>query len=495
MSDVAKAELFPETRAAGAWGAEMRALLKLSGPLIATQVAQMAVITTDVLLLGRFSPEALAAAAIGNVVYYFAWLLCCGPANAVAPMIAQLIGANPNGRARVQAVFRMGLWAAVLTAAPLMLVMLSGEPILRAAGQEARLAHDAGLFLTAMAPGLPFAVGYRVLANYATALSRPAGPFWVILVTILVNAGAGWTLIFGEFGLPALGVVGSGIATAVSSVFSFAAMAAVIRFTPALRRYQPWRGLFRPAPRTLSELTKLGLPIGLTMMFEAMLFNVMTLVMGTFGAAPLAAHQIALNFASLTFMVPLGVALGATVRVGLHAGRGDMAAARRAGLVAMTTGVAAVTLSGVAMAGFGRDIAGLYVADRGPEGLAVIGLAGTYLLAAAAFQVFDALQVVGALALRGLKDARMPMILAGASYWLVGAPVCLWLALGLKMQGLGVWIGLAVGLAAAAAAMCGRFLALTRDRSTGSRPAAGLYKPLNDAKEADAESLAQEQHP
>lgn len=495
MSDVAKAEILSSPRPAGAWRAELRALLKLSAPLVATQLAQMAVLTTDVVLLGRFSPEALAAAAIGNVVYYFAWLLCCGPANAVAPMIAQLVGANPNGRARVQAVFRMGLWGALLTAAPMMLVMLSGKPILLAAGQEPRLAHDAGLFLAAMAPGLPFAVGYRVLANYATALSRPTGPLWVILATIGVNAALGWTLIFGEFGLPALGVLGSGIATAVSSAFSFAVMAGVIRFTPHLRRYQPWRALLRPSGRTLSELMKLGLPIGLTMLFEAMLFNVMTLVMGTFGTAPLAAHQIALNFASLTFMVPLGIGLAATVRVALHAGREDITGARRAGVVAMAAGVAAVAVSGVVMAFLGREVAGLYVADRGPEGLAVIGLAGTYLLAAAAFQVFDALQVVGALSLRGLKDARMPMILAGGSYWLIGAPACLWLALGLKMEGLGVWIGLIVGLAAAAVTMCGRFLLLTRDRSTGSRGAGPLYKPFNTAKSGGAESCAEEQRP
>jgi MATE family multidrug resistance protein len=199
------------------------------------------------------------------------------------------------------------------------------------------------------------------------------------------------------------------------------------------------------------------------MMFEAMLFNVMTLVMGSFGTTSLAAHQIALNFASITFMVPLGIGMAATVRVGLAAGAGDAHAVRRSGFTAMVMGVGFITLCGAGMALFGAGIAGLYVGGRAPQDLAVIATAALFLKVAAAFQVFDALQVVAGQSLRGLKDARAPMYIAGGSYWLAGAPVCLLLALTFGMKGLGIWIGLAVGLAVAAAALSTRFALLTRN--------------------------------
>ncbi|MGA2953309.1 MAG: MATE family efflux transporter, partial [Caulobacteraceae bacterium] len=201
-----------------------------------------------------------------------------------------------------------------------------------------------------------------------------------------------------------------------------------------------------------------------TMMFEAMMFNVMTLVMGSFGVTPLAAHQIALNFASVTFMVPLGLGMASTVRVGLAAGAGDVVGARRAGITAMVIGVAFISLCGVAMALAGPQIASLYVGGRAAQDLAVIATAAVFLKVAAAFQVFDALQVVAAQSLRGLKDARAPMFIAGAAYWLVGAPSCFALAFGLGLRGLGIWIGLAIGLAAAAVLLTARFLILTRRR-------------------------------
>jgi MATE family multidrug resistance protein len=198
------------------------------------------------------------------------------------------------------------------------------------------------------------------------------------------------------------------------------------------------------------------------MMFEAMLFNCMTILMGTFGAATLAAHQIALNVPSVTFMVPLGVAMAATIRVGKASGAGDQPGVRRAGFTAMAMATVFMGLCGVVLALFPATIAKLYFDPRAVGAAEVIGLAVVYLRVAAAFQIFDALQVVGALSLRGLKDARVPLVLAGVSYWLVGAPICIGLGVGLHMRGLGVWIGLALALAAAAAAMSARFYWLSR---------------------------------
>jgi MATE family multidrug resistance protein len=192
------------------------------------------------------------------------------------------------------------------------------------------------------------------------------------------------------------------------------------------------------------------------------LFNSMTLLVGAFGVDAVAAHQVAMNICSLTFMVPLGIGMAAAVRVGRHAGGGDLDQARRAGFIAMALGAVFMTVSGLAMLAFGRAIVGLYVAGHTAAELQVIALAVTFLHIAAAFQVFDGLQVVGAFNLRGLKDARAPMVLAGASYWLVGAPVCVWLGVGLGWKGVGVWIGLVAGLAAAALSLGLRFHLLTR---------------------------------
>jgi MATE family multidrug resistance protein len=450
------------------WLAEARALLTLAGPLAATQLAQMAVMTTDVILLGRFSKSALAAAAIGNTVYFFGWLMGGGPASAVSPMIAHSLGERPRARGGVRTSLRMGLWAIVFTSAPMMLILWLAGPILLALGQEPALAANAGRFVGMLSFGLPFSLGTMVLRNFANTLGRPRAGLWVMAATILFNALVGWTLIFGHFGAPRLGIVGSGIATSLSSIFSFVAMLAIIQATPSLRVYRMFRRFHRPAGVKLAEVFRLGLPIGMTMIFEAMMFNTMTLVMGRFGAASLAAHQIALNVASITFMIPLGIGLAATVRVGKANGAGDIAGARRAGLVAFLSAFGFILICGAAMALFGRPIAGLYLGGRTQSDLDVIVLAALFLKVAAAFQVFDALQVVGVMSLRGLKDARTPMILAAGAYWLIGTPTSLLLAFTFNMNGLGIWIGLATGLAAAAVLMCSRFALLTRARPVKS---------------------------
>ena len=449
-------------RSRGAWAAEARALLFLAGPLAATQLAQMAVMTTDVLLLGRFSKSALAAAAIGNTVYYFGWLMGGGPASAVSPMIAHSLGERPRARAAVRTALRMGLWAVVFTSAPMMLVLWSAGPLLLALGQEPALAADAGRFVAMLSFGLPFTLATMVLRNFANTLGKPRAGLWVMAATIIFNALVGWTLIFGHLGSPRLGIVGSGLATSASSIFSFLAMLAIIQATPALRVYRMFRRFHRPVAPKLAEVFRLGLPIGMTMIFEAMMFNTMTLVMGRFGADSLAAHQIALNFASITFMLPLGIGLAATVRVGTATGAGDLAAARRAGLVAfMAAGVFSL-ICAAGMALFGADIAGLYLGGRTASDLSVIVSAAVFLKVGAAFQIFDALQVVGVMCLRGLKDARVPMLLAAGAYWFVGVPTSLLFAFVFHLDGLGIWIGLATGLAFAAVLMCSRFALLTR---------------------------------
>jgi MATE family multidrug resistance protein len=469
MTDVAELELTgvatePVTgHDLSAWLKEARALWKLALPLAATQLAQMAVMTTDIIMLGRLGKEALAAAALGNTVFFFTWLVGTGPAAAVSPMIAHVLGENPNDRARVRAIARMGFWAVLLLSVPLALLLLATKPILLLLGQQETLAVSASYFVLPLTVGLAFNLCFQVLRNYSTALGKPRASLIVMSFTIGFNALADYSLIFGHFGLPKLGIIGAGLATATSFFFSTTLMIVVVFATPKLKQYRIFRRFSRPDWAKFTELFRLGMPIGLTMIFEAMLFNSSMLIMGTFGTEFVAAHQISLNVPSITFMVPLGIAMAATVRVGLAAGARDGEGVRRAGYTAMAMAVVFMALCGVVMALYPRQIALFYFADNA-DNAKVIGLTVTFLYVAAAFQVFDALQVVGALSLRGLKDARAPMWLAGASYWLAGFPVCILLAFGFHMKGLGIWIGLAFGLAVAAAAMCWRFWYLSRDR-------------------------------
>ncbi len=445
------------------WIAEARAMLKLAAPLMVTQLAQMAIMTTDIVMLGRLSATALAAATLGNTVFFFAWLIGFGPASAVAPMIAHAIGANPNDRAQTRHITRMGLWSVLILSVPLMAILLFTRPILIALHQEPKLAAMAGTFTTALCLGLPASIGFQVLRNFATALNRATAPLIVMAAAIVFNALGDYALIFGHFGLPRLGVVGSGLSSALSFTFTFLSMVAVIYWTPGLRKYRIFRRFWRPVWHELAEVFRLGFPIGMTSIFEAMMFNAATLVMGTFGAASLAAHQIAMNVPSITFMVPLGIGMAATVRVGMAAGAGDGHAVRRAGYSAVVMGVGFMAFTSAILWLFADRIAGLYLPPT-KANADVIRIAITFLHVAAIFQIVDGLQVVASLSLRGLKDARAPMWIAGGAYWLAGAPMCAWLAFGENLNGLGIWYGLAFGLTVAAFAMTTRWVILAGRR-------------------------------
>ena len=453
-------------QAKSAWIAEARELLRLALPLAATQLAQMIILATDTLMLGHFSKRALAAAALGNTIFFFCWLLGSGPGQAVAPMIAHIRGghadaAKPRDRRQVRLVTRMGFWSVLLLTPPLIGLLLCTRHLLLAFGQDPDLATNAAIYATTLGFGLPFALGFQVLRSYATALNRPVPPMLVMGAAILINALGDYALIFGHFGLPRVGLIGAGMASAFSNLASFVLLTVLVEVLPGLRDYRIWRRLGQADRHVLTELFRLGLPISVTMAFEVMLFNGATVAMGTFGIAPLAAHQVALTIPSLTFMIPLGIGLGATVRVGLAAGAGNRVEARRAGFTAMGIAVLFMTATSMLLLLFPRAIASLWLPDV-PANADVLALAVSFLHIAAAFQLADGIQVTASLSLRGLKDARAPMWIAGASYWLVGAPVGLALGFGLGWQGLGIWLGLAMGLAAAAILLTTRFIFLSR---------------------------------
>ena len=463
MNDTDPGPLIP-AKAHHAWALEARELLRLAVPLAATQLAQMIILATDTVMLGHFSKQALAGAAIGNTIYFLAWLMGSGVPMAVSPVIAHIQGEHGTAgreRRRIRVAVRMGLWTAALTSLPLLAALVFTRPILLFLRQEPELADGAALFVSGIAVGLPFALGFQVLRSFSTALSRAVPPLVVIVLAIGWNALFDYALIFGHFGFPRLGILGAGIASASSNIFSFAALLVITLTVPALRRYHILHRLWQPHWKSFAELLRLGLPIGMTMVFELALFNAATLAIGTFGISALAAHQIAITIPSLTFMIPLGIGLAATVRVGLAAGAGDRVAAQRAGYTAIAMASLFMTGAAIVLLLWPRQIASLWLPDI-PANADVLALAVLYLHVAAAFQLVDGIQVSASMALRGLKDAHGPMWIAGGSYWLVGAPVCVALGFGLHMQGLGVWIGLAFGLLVAAITLTTRFAILSK---------------------------------
>jgi multidrug resistance protein, MATE family len=433
--------------------------------LAATQLAQMTILATDTVMLGHYSKEALAAGALGNTIYFLVWLLGSGMPFAVSPVIAHVQGRHnaslkPRDQHEVRIAVRMGLWSVALVSLPLLAMLIFTHPILLAFGQEPELAAGAASFVTGLLWGLPFALAFQVLRSFSTALSRATPPLVVMAVAILWNAAFDYALIFGHFGFPELGLFGAGLASASSNIFSFAAMLAICLALPTLKRYRILHRFTHLKWKNFVELFRLGLPIGITMVFEVALFNGAALVMGTFGLASLAAHQIAITIPSLTFMIPLGIGLAATVRVGLAAGAGDQLAARRAGFTAIALAAAFMCLMAVVLLLWPRPIAALWLPDT-PSNADVLLLAVSFLHIAAAFQLVDGIQVAASMSLRGLKDAHGPMWLAGASYWLVGAPMGLVLAYWFHMQGFGVWLGLAFGLLVAAISLTIRFALLS----------------------------------
>ena len=449
-----------------AWLLEARELLRLAVPMAVTQLAQMVILATDTVMLGHFTKQALAAAALGNTIFFMCWLLGSGIPMAVSPVIAHVQGKHsastkPRDQREVRIAVRMGLWSVAFVSLPLLAVLVFTRPLLILLGQEASLASDAAVFMSGLAWGLPFAMGFQVLRGFSTALSRAVPPLVVMGAAVLWNAGFDYALIFGHFGAPRMGIYGAGLASASSNIFSFIAMLAVCLAVPALKRYRILHRMWQPHWQSFAELFRLGLPIGITMVFEVALFNGAALAMGIIGLSSLAAHQIAITIPSLTFMIPLGIGLAATVRVGMAAGAGDAVAARRAGFTAIL--MSAIFMCGTALVLllWPREIASLWLPDI-PDNAEVLALAVSFLAVAAAFQLVDGIQVAASLSLRGLKDARGPMWLAGASYWLAGAPLCLVLGFGTDLKGFGIWLGLAFGLLVAAVSLTLRFAILSK---------------------------------
>lgn len=414
--------------------------------MVLTNLAQVGMTTTDLMFMGRLGPQALAAGVLGLNLYYPFFVFAIGYLTAIAPMASRALGAKSHAIRAVRGATRQGFWATALLSALSLPILANGERVLLVFGQDPELAPQAGDYLRMLMLSLPAQMAFVTLRSFFSALEKPRAALWAVLVGFVVNIVANWALIFGHLGAPAMGVPGSGLATTIASAAMLIMLAGAAVTDRAARRFHVF-GRFWVADRAaFLALFKLGTPIGMTMLFESAAFNAAVFIMGRIGEAALAAHAIAIQIATITFMLSVGFSQAASVRVGRFLGAGDGPGLRRAGWTAFALGVGAMTLCGAVMAFAPRAMVALFLDPDAPANAEVVRLASQFLMIAALFQILDASQSVGAGMLRGLHDTRWPMIFMLVGHWGVGLPLGAWLAFRQGLGGLGVWIGFAVAL-------------------------------------------------
>src|SRR6266567_3386200 len=375
--------------------------------------------------------------------------------SAAAPLAAQAYGAqNPH---LIRRALRTGLWAALLIALPIMTFPLRGEQILLALGQALVPARLAQQYLFGLAWGVMPALWFLAIRGFMSAINRPQPILWITLAAIPANALLVYLLIYGELGLPRLELFGTGLATTIVNFATFVAGLWFATRRRPFRKYHVLGHVWRIDWALMRQLLVIGAPISVAFLLEYGLFSAAALLMGLISTAALAAHQVALQVTAILFMVPLGIGIAATVRVGHAVGRGDAPAVERAGFVATLLGIALISILTLAVILTRFAIPRFFFGEAVESGGAVIELTATLLMVGATFFVADGIQTVAAGALRGMNDTRMPLLFAAVSYWLIGFTSAYGLAFWTNLGAVGVWIGLSCGTAVYAILLVLRF--------------------------------------
>jgi MATE family multidrug resistance protein len=447
------------------WRDEAVATLLLGWPMILTQLAQMGLNLTDVLLLSRVSPEAVAAGALAFNLFNVFMLFGIGVMSAAMPMVARERGRMANSVRDVRRTMHQSFRAALTLAVPSWCVLWHAEAIFALLGQDPTLGAEAARLMRALMWSLlPFFL-FMALRGFVAALERPLWVLAVGIVAVPINAVLGWILIFGHFGAPALGVVGVGISTTTTNAVAVVAMAGILFADRRFRRYHLFGRFWISDWRRFREFFRLGTPIGIMIAFETTVFNAAAFLAGVIGTSTLAAHAITLQIASVAFMFPLGLSQAVTVRVGLAFGRRDPIGIARAGWSGLGIVVLVMASTAAVMTLAPETLIGAFLDRNDPEVAPTFRLALSFLALAAVFQLADGVQSVAAGMLRGRHDTRVPMIIAGLGYWGVGLPASILLAFPLGFAGRGIWMGLAAGLAVVAVSLVVRWTRLVaRDR-------------------------------
>ncbi|QIE45155.1 MATE family efflux transporter [Pseudohalocynthiibacter aestuariivivens] len=428
-------------------------LLTLGLPLIGSHLAQFAITLTDALMLGWYSVDALAAEVLGGTLFFVFFIMGSGFAWAVMPMVAS---AQASGQeTQVRRVTRMGCWASIAFGLAVLPLTYFSEFLFLALGQDPEISVMAGQYLSIVGFVVIPSLLVMVFKSCLAALERTQVVLWVTLGAVILNVVVNYLLIFGNMGFPELGIVGAAVASATVTTASLVGLA--IYVAVALPEHAMFTRVWRPDWEALRAVFRLGWPIGMTNLAEVGLFAASSIMMGWLGTMQLAAHGIALQIASITFMIHLGLSNAATVRAGQAFGTGNMRSLKDGAKVAVVLSLVAAALTMIVFFTIPEFLIGIFMSPSEPERDAVIAI-GIWLLAAAAlFQLVDAGQVMALGLLRGVQDTRVPMIIAAFSYWGIGIPVSYVFGFTLGYGGVGIWLGLAVGLAFAAVFMLARF--------------------------------------
>ena len=437
--------------------AELGETLKLAVPIALTQLGQIAMMTTDLVFVGHLGSDAVAAAALASTVFFVSFTFGMGLVSAVAPLAAQAFGARDPRLVRRS--LRVGFWAGLFIGLPIMALPLRGEQILLMLGQSPVASHLAQQYLFGLAWGILPALWFLAIRGFMSAVNRPQPILWITLAAIPANALLVYLLLYGAFDLPQFGLFGVGLAT---SIVNFGTLLAGLWFAGRrrpFRKYHVLGHIWRIDWRLMWQLVVIGAPISISFLLEYGLFGAAALLMGVISTTALAAHQIALQVVAILFMVPFGISMAATVRVGHAIGRSDASGVHRAGMVATWLGITigtALTLA-VMLSRFG--IARIFLGESTD---ATAELSATLLLVGSTFFVADGIQTIAAGSLRGMNDTRVPLLFAILSYWLIAFPCAWWLAFHTSFGAVGVWIGLSVGTAVYATLLLLRFRLLAR---------------------------------
>ena len=435
---------------------EARTIAALGAPLVVNNLVQVGMQVTDTIMAGQLSAQDLAAVAVGGAVWMPLSIFGLGVLMALTPTVAQLHGGGHHRE--IGHWVRQGLWLSLLVAAPIFALVWNADAIMRTFAVEPSIIPLATGYARAMAFGLPAMCVYLVLRFFSEGTSETRPMMYISMVALPLNVLGNWLFMYGPGAFPELGAVGAGVASAIVMWAMLGMMLYVVR-RRHYRQFEPFVRFEGPQLLPLAQLLWLGVPIGVTIFMEGSMFGAAALLMGRLGAEIVAGHQIALNVASLMFMIPMGLSFAISVRVGQRLGRGDVAGARDAGMVGIGLCAAVMVGSALLMLLLRGPIAAFYTDDPG-----VIAVAVGLISMAAVFQLSDGVQVGAAGALRGFKDTRVSMVLTTIAYWGIGFPLAYWLGITLGYGPKAVWVGLIAGLSAAAAMLLWRFRRVSRSR-------------------------------
>ena len=443
-------------------GAHIKQTTRLTLPLVAGNVATLSMSFVDTVMVGHLGARELAAVGLGGAIWMTYTLFVIGMTMVLAPLISHLTG--EGRRSEVGALVQQMFYLSLSMGALLWLALNSSQLLLTWVGVEPDIIPLVVDYLQAIAWGAPMFALFLLLRFTGEGLSLTRTTMYFGFLGLIINIPANYILIFGHLGFPQMGAEGAGFASSLVQWVQAMSIALFVWLNPAFAGTRIFERLQPPDWGEMVRLLRLGLPIGISVFIEGSLFGAVALLLGALGTTVVAAHQVAINFSGLLFMVPLGLSMAITVRIGNAVGRADMAGVRGAAkagfILVMVTQISGATL----MLLFADQIAHLYTSDQ-----AVILMVTELLVLAAIFQIPDGIQVATAGALRGLKDTQVPMFYILIAYWGIGIPSGYYLGRHLGYGAAGVWWGLIIGLSVAALLLAIRFLHLLKRPVTDFR--------------------------